>query len=285
MPPNPNETTQTLETPTRPLPLSHPTLQSKTPQWRELVVTPSPPSSEVTTSSSAITAKPAPDFQLSLAKASTPNSLLYPTLSQRYKALLAAPGSVIEISPESHSYATEFARRIGGSSPSTTPKPSSPTNAQPTPELTSKTTPSGAALILDYGPANTIPTSTLRGIRSHKAVSPFTDPGLVDISADVDFMALTEAALAASLGVEVHGPMEQGTWLESMGIKERGEMLCRGLDKAGGEEVEEAKKRIRGAIERLVERGGGAMGKIYKVLAIVPERGGKRPVGFGGNVE
>lgn len=143
-----------------------------------------------------------------------------------------------------------------------------------------KTRPSGAALIFDYGPADTIPTSTLRGIRSHQAVSPFTDPGLVDISADVDFTALADATLAASPGVEVHGPVEQGGWLESMGIRERAEMICGGL-----EGDEEGKKRVRGAMQRLVERRGGAMGKIYKVLAIVPERGGRRPVGFGGGVE
>ena len=93
-------------------------------------------------------------------------------------------------------------------------------------------------------------------------------------------MSLAEAALSASLGVEVHGPAEQGEWLESMGIRERAEMICKGL---GSDE--EGKKRVRGAIERLVERGGGAMGKIYKVMAVVPERGGRRPVGFGGGLE
>ncbi|KAL6718366.1 hypothetical protein ACLMJK_004455 [Lecanora helva] len=292
---NPNEVSQTLETPTGPLPLSKPSPQSKTPQWRELVVTPTlPPSNITTTTTSSSTSKPHPDFQLSLAKASTPPSLYLPILSPRYKALLPSPGSTIEISPESHSYATDFARRIGGippskpsSKPTTTTSP--PNNPPPSPASSPKPKPSGAALIIDYGPATTIPTSTLRGIRSHKLVSPFSSPGLVDISADVDFTALAEAALEASEGVEVHGPVEQGIWLERMGIRERGEMLCRGLEKekggdGGGEGAEEAKKRVRGAIERLVEKGGGAMGKIYKVLAIVPERGGKRPVGFGGGV-
>ena len=104
-------------------------------------------------------------------------------------------------------------------------------------------------------------------------------PGLVDLSADVDFTALAEAALAASPGVEVHGPVEQGTWLEAMGVKARAEMICKGL--AGDEE---GKKRVMGAVERLVESGGGGMGKLYKIMAIVPERGGKRPVGFGGSV-
>lgn len=269
--PNPNEPSQILTTPTGALSLAKPNPQSKTPQWRELVVTPTPAASNRTTTTSPSTLKPRTDFQLSLAKASTPPSLIFPTLSQRYKALLPTPGSVVEISPESHSYAADFARRIGSPSP----KPGS----NSTSSTMVKTRPSGAALILDYGPTDTIPTSTLRGIRSHQAVSPLTDPGLVDISADVDFTALAEAALSASLGVEVHGPVEQGGWLESMGIRERAEMICKGLG-----EDEEGKKRVRGAMQRLVERGGGAMGKIYKVLAIVPERGGRKPVGFGGGV-
>jgi len=48
---------------------------------------------------------------------------------------------------------------------------------------------------------------------------------------------------------------------------------------------EERGKEVRRAVERLVERGGGGMGRVYKVLAIVPERGGKGLVGFGGDVE
>ena len=282
MPPSQADTPKVLETPTGPLPISKPSNQASKPQWRELVVTPtSLPSTHTNTSPGNINQ---PDFQLSLAKASTPPSLLLPTLSERYKALLPIPGSVIEISPESHSYAAGFARRIGGYSHDSKNKPSTYSDKQSAPPTSAKPKPSGAALILDYGPASTIPTSTLRGIRAHKPISPFTSPGLVDISADVDFTALAEAALNASPGVEVHGAIEQGVWLENMGIRARGDMLCKALEKEGGEEVEEAKKRVRGAIERLVERGGGAMGKIYKVLAIVPERGGKRPVGFGGSV-
>ena len=268
--PKPNEMSQALTTPTGSLPLTNPKSQSKTLQWRELVVTPTPPASSTTTTTSSFTPKTRPDFQLSLAKASTSSSLLFPTLSQRYKALLPIPGSVIEISPESQSYTADFARRIGGSSSRPSPKSST----------TFKSRPSGAALIFDYGPADTIPASTLRGIRSHEPMSPFTLPGLVDISADVDFTALAEAALAASPGVEVHGPVEQGAWLQSMGIRERAEMICKGLG-----EDEAGKRRVRGAIQRLVERGGGAMGKIYKALAIVPEGGGRRPIGFGGSLE
>ena len=133
---------------------------------------------------------------------------------------------------------------------------------------------------MDYGPADTIPTNSLRGIRDHKIVSPLSAPGLVDLSADVDFVALADAALGASEGVEVHGPVEQGAFLLGMGIRERAEMLTKAL---GGDE--EKKKSIEGAWKRLVDRGGSGMGKVYKAMAIIPEAGGKRrPVGFGGDI-
>jgi len=197
-----------------------------------------------------------------LSKSATPHSLYLPELSPRYKALKSQPGSLVEISPESHVYAQEFARRIGGSSKAP------------------RSSPSGAAIILDYGTGDTIPTNSLRGIRGHQRVSPLSSPGLVDLSADVDFMALAEAALAASPGVEVHGPVEQGAFLLSMGIKERAEMLINGsaLD-------HHKKQRVESAWKRLIDRGGSGMGKVYKAMAIVPEAGGKRqPVGFGGDI-
>src|SRR5205814_4386037 len=98
---------------------------------------------------------------------------------------------------------------------------------------------SGAALVIDYGPTDTIPTNSLRGIRAHRKVSPFTTPGQVDLSADVDFIALAEAALEASPNVEVHGPVEQGIFLRTMGIKERAQQLLKGL----GTSAEEEEKR------------------------------------------
>ena len=135
-------------------------------------------------------------------------------------------------------------------------------------------------MIIDYGPESTVPRSTLRGIREHKLVSPFAAPGQVDLSADVDFLGLAEAAIEASEGVEVHGPVEQGEWLMRMGVRERAEMLVKaaGGDSAKAEAIDKA-------VRRLVERHGGAMGRLYKVMAIVPEAQGKRrPVGFGGEL-
>jgi NADH dehydrogenase [ubiquinone] 1 alpha subcomplex assembly factor 7 len=262
----PKDQPNTIKTPTG----EHP-IHSKTskkidgPQWREMVVSPTPPGSshaDLHTPKSQQMSNDPPEFELSLSKSSTPHSMYLPEISPRYKALKGTPGSVIEISPESQAYVHEIAKRIGGS------------------KETPKDSPSGAALIIDYGPADTIPINSLRGIRNHQRVSPFTAPGLVDLSADVDFTALAEAALNASLEVEVHGPVEQGTFLLGMGIKERAEMLLQNskLD-------EEKKKRIESAWKRLTDRGGSGMGKVYKAMAIVPDSNGqRRPVGFGGDV-
>lgn len=190
---------------------------------------------------------------------------MLPEISDRYKALRSQVGATIEISPEAQAYAEEFARRIGGGN-----KPQE-----------SKPVPSGAALVVDYGPSSTISINSLRGIRAHKIVSPFSSPGLVDLSADVDFTALAEAALRASPNVEVYGPVEQGYFLQAMGIRERAEFLLKSIDSSDAEK----RKRLESSWKRLVERGGGGMGKIYKAMAIVPVSGGKRrPVGFGGDI-
>lgn len=168
----------------------------------------------------------------------------------------------IEVCPDASLYAGDIASRIGGSVQNPKPRPS------------------GAALILDYGPGDgTIPVNSLRGIRRHQRVSPFVEPGLTDLSADVDFAAVAEAAMRASEGVEVHGPVPQGYFLEAMGIKQRADNLiknCKEPSKAA--DVDRAWK-------RLVDRGSNGMGKIYQALAILPENDGKRrPVGFGGDV-
>lgn len=241
-------------------------------QWREFLISPAAPDTLKNSLES-------PDFEMVMSKTPTPHSLYLPETSTRYKALKKREDSIIEISPESLACASELAVRIGGSSQAPNSL-SAIQSARKTPPFT-KSSPSGAALILDYGTMDTIPTNSLRGIRSHQMVSPFIAPGTVDLSADVDFTALAEAAIDASPNVEVHGPVEQSAFLGAMGIKERAEMLVK---KAGGNE--ETKKRITDGWTRLVDRGPQGMGRIYKALAIVPWKEGKfeRPVGFGGQV-
>ncbi|OAP60275.1 hypothetical protein AYL99_05277 [Fonsecaea erecta] len=268
-------------------PVAKPSIASKLPQWRELLVAPTTPkltallASETETSSSH--KEPEPDFQLTLAKASTPSSLVIPE-RPRYRSLKSQVASRIEVSPESARYIQDFARRIGGSAvPSAISKGKSKHAQAEVPPRR----PAGAALVIDYGPLDTVPVNSLRAIRKHKIISPFVYAGDADISADVDFGALADAALEASPGVEVHGPVEQGAWLMQLGIKERAERLLRELDRNPdtGEEAEKRRQEADMGWRRLVEGGPKGMGKAYKVMTILPENGGRRrPVGFGGDV-
>lgn len=277
----------TIITPTGPIKPKH---GATTPQntWHELVVSPTSPHASLTTTvkfSESEKEEEKPDFELTVSKTPTPHSLYLPKMSDRYTKLESTPNAIIEISPESLAYASDFAVRIGGSNAKSNTPPSSSSAAQRTsghaPEFFLKPQPSGAALILDYGPLDTIPANTFRGIRAHQTVSPFTSPGLVDLSADVDFLALADAALEASPGVEVHGPVEQSFFLATMGIKQRAERLLQGA------KDEETKKRLEMGWKRLIDRGPNGMGKTYKAMAIVPYLEGKkvrRPVGFGGDI-
>ncbi|EMC92799.1 hypothetical protein BAUCODRAFT_27137 [Baudoinia panamericana UAMH 10762] len=265
-------------------------------QWRELVVSPKPPHR---------LKEDEPEFELTKSRAGTPHSMYLPETSARYRALKDIDGATIEISPESQAYARDFAIRLGGLNPQEATKGSAVTpvtartvSSAPSEEAFLKREPSGAALIIDYGPASTIPANSLRGIKQHRRVSPFLSPGTTDVSADVDFLALAESAINASPGVEVHGPVEQGRFLTAMGIEERAAQLVKqavdrerggstGQDKA---ELTELVKRIESGWKRLVDRGPQGMGRLYQVMAITPYKPAKegqprrRPVGFGGDI-
>ncbi|KAL7808420.1 S-adenosyl-L-methionine-dependent methyltransferase [Trichoderma gracile] len=259
----------------KPSPSPQPETASQTPdsstpamEWREMMVSIAPPPpSHAPKSQQHNDDEPPPEFQLVLSSSTTRHSRYLPESSPRYRRLRDnntpnGGGALIEICPDASLYAADFAARIGGS-------PAHP-----------KARPSGAALVLDYGTADTVPVNSLRGIRHHRLVSPFSAPGLVDLSADVDFHAIAEAATLASDGVEVHGPVSQADFLELMGIRERAEALT----KAPGVTPDKARD-IEKAWKRLVDRGPNGMGKVYKVLAILPENDGRRrPVGFGGDV-
>jgi NADH dehydrogenase [ubiquinone] 1 alpha subcomplex assembly factor 7 len=275
-----------IMTPTGPIKPKHGATVPKN-TWHELVVSPANPyasaGTTVTTSSASGKEEEKPDFELTVSKTPTPHSLYLPKMSDRYKKLEDTPDAIIEVSPESMAYIKDFAVRIGGDNPPSKKHPeATPSRLQRTEEAPfTKPQPAGAALILDYGPASTIPANTFRGIRSHQTVSPFTAPGLVDLSADVDFLALAESALDASPGVEVHGPVEQSFFLSTMGIKERAERLLKGA------KDEETRKRLETGWKRLIDRGPNGMGKTYKAMAILPYSKGskiRRPVGFGGDV-
>lgn len=126
----------------------------------------------------------------------------------------------------------------------------------------------GAALIVDYGHAPSALGDTLQAVKAHRFHDPLTALGEADITAHVDFDALSRAARANH--ARACGPLTQGAFLKRLGIETRAQAL---KHRASASEA----KAIDVALERLT--GDDAMGRLFKVLAIVP-RDGPPPAGF-----
>jgi SAM-dependent MidA family methyltransferase len=115
----------------------------------------------------------------------------------------------------------------------------------------------GAALIVDYGHAETGFGDTFQAVRRHRAADPLAAPGEADLTAHVDFAAL--AGTARGAGAAVFGPMEMGAFLGGLGIRLRAERLAAGAGPA-------AKADIAAALARLTDPA--EMGSLFKVMAI-----------------
>jgi NADH dehydrogenase [ubiquinone] 1 alpha subcomplex assembly factor 7 len=117
----------------------------------------------------------------------------------------------------------------------------------------------GAALIIDYGHVRSDAGDTFQAIARHSFADPLKNPGQADVTAHVDFQALARAA--EDLGARVHGPVSQGDFLKWIGIETRAVTL---MAKASLEVSED----ISSALKRLTGDGRGAMGSMFKVLAV-----------------
>jgi NADH dehydrogenase [ubiquinone] 1 alpha subcomplex assembly factor 7 len=129
----------------------------------------------------------------------------------------------------------------------------------------------GVALFLDYGHARSGFGDTLQAMRSHAFVDPLASPGESDLTVHVDFDALGKAAINA--GLTVHGPMEQGAFLQALGLEARTEQLithARTPEQMGG---------IRTAERRLTDTSRTGMGRLFKVIAFTAP-GQPVPPGF-----
>ena len=121
----------------------------------------------------------------------------------------------------------------------------------------------GAALIIDYGHQRSDAGDTFQAIARHSFTDPLKNPGEADVTAHVDFQALTRAA--EDLGALTHGPVPQGDFLKRLGIETRAITL---MTKASHEVSED----ISGALKRLIGGGRGGMGSMFKALAISEPR-------------
>lgn len=125
----------------------------------------------------------------------------------------------------------------------------------------------GAALFIDYGYDQPQAGATLQAVRGHRRHDPLLNPGEADLTAHVDFAALSVAA-----GVASHGPIGQGDLLRALGIGERAATLA-------GKATPAQAESIASALARLTEPA--AMGTLFRALALTgPDL--EAPAGFAG---
>jgi len=115
----------------------------------------------------------------------------------------------------------------------------------------------GCALIVDYGPADGAPGDSLQAVRGHAYHPVLQDPGNADLTAHVDFSALTRSASEA--GAHVWGPVPQADFLRRLGIEARVSTL---LAKATPEQADA----IEAARRRLID--DDQMGTLFKAMAL-----------------
>lgn len=153
----------------------------------------------------------------------------------------APPGAVAELAPARSALMQKIAERIAADG--------------------------GAGLFIDYGYLVPAVGDTLQAVRRHVPEDVLASPGEADLTAHVDFEALSAAAQAC--GLDTHATT-QGQFLLDMGLLERaGQLGARADDIVRG--------RISGEVERLA--APSAMGDLFKVLAVLPRGVGVPPFG------
>jgi NADH dehydrogenase [ubiquinone] 1 alpha subcomplex assembly factor 7 len=125
----------------------------------------------------------------------------------------------------------------------------------------------GAALVIDYGHMESEVGDTVQAVGEHAYANPLVAPGLVDLTAHVDFESLANAA--ESIGARIHGPLHQGEFLRRLGIETRAASLKANAPAKAGD--------IDGQVERLTGTGARRMGMLFKVLGIGDPKLGALP--------
>ena len=141
----------------------------------------------------------------------------------------APTGAVLERSPAQAAFASELAARIARQG--------------------------GAALLIDYGRANSEPGDTLQALRGHRREDPLASPGAADLTVHADFAAVLCAARGAGASA---GLLTQREFLRRLGVEARAQALARAHpDRADT---------LRRQLERLI--APDQMGELFKALAI-----------------
>jgi len=126
----------------------------------------------------------------------------------------------------------------------------------------------GAALAIDYGHIESECGDTLQGVFRHAFADPLDTPGLVDLTAHVDFQAM--AVAADSMGVSAYGPLTQRQFLSRLGIDRRADKLKERAAPAQAAEIDSA-------VTRLLNVGTSGMGQMFKAIAFADPKLGIPP--------
>jgi NADH dehydrogenase [ubiquinone] 1 alpha subcomplex assembly factor 7 len=114
-----------------------------------------------------------------------------------------------------------------------------------------------AALIADYGPAESGIGDTLQAVRRHRFADPLAAPGETDLTAHVDFAALKKTARVR--GLATFGPMPQGQFLLELGLESRCNRLI-------GDATPDQRESILSGAARLADPR--QMGALFKMLVL-----------------
>ena len=116
----------------------------------------------------------------------------------------------------------------------------------------------GAALVIDYGHAESAIGDTLQAVGQHAFADPLSAPGNIDLTAHVDFQALAKAVEA--MGANGYGPITQSQFLRRLGIMTRAASLkAKNADSTATD--------IDAALKRLISEGDAGMGVLFKAAA------------------
>ncbi|XP_065185385.1 protein arginine methyltransferase NDUFAF7, mitochondrial-like [Sycon ciliatum] len=118
----------------------------------------------------------------------------------------------------------------------------------------------GMSLLVDYGEAEPRAEFSFRSFHQHSLHDALRDPGNADLTADVDFSYLRHIA---EPHVQCYGPVPQGFFLHSLGIKERLQVL---LKKSN----EEQRKQLISGLQHLTSPK--QMGMRFKMFAMTPKQ-------------
>ena len=124
----------------------------------------------------------------------------------------------------------------------------------------------GAALIIDYGHAESTFGDTLQAVRGHKFADPLENPGEADLTAQVDFAAV--AVWAQRQGAVTQGPLTQGEFLRRLGIEQRAARLKANATPQQAADLDAGLARLTAPDQ---------MGELFKVVAIAHPKLGLLP--------